>query len=401
MNINQLETPCYIVNQADYEQNLRAFRAAFAQRWGGEVICGYSVKTNNLPHMLRTAMAHGYWAETVSPDEWEFARRCGCPADRIIYNGPQKRQTVLDACRAGAVVNLDNLAEVDAVCAAFGGGSFRPKLGLRVNFDLESACPGETTCVGVPGRFGLSRENGDLAEAARRLKQAGLKLSGLHLHQSSRSRSRKIFETIAETAVAVGRELGLEDLDYIDMGGGFFGGNFFPGKPSIPEYAEVVCDTLRSFYDPKRTALVLEPGAAVLATAMDYLTAVLNIRDVRGQRIVTVDGTLLHINPFMNPHPTPFTMLEPGPETEEAQIIGGSTCMELDRFWPRDMHNEATLNSRFLFHCCGAYMSTHNSSFINAAPNIYVKGPDGDYRLLRRKSLDALFACESEGPGRE
>ena len=126
---------------------------------------------------------------------------------------------------------------------------------------------------------------------------------------------------------------------------------------------------------------------------MDYLCSVLNIRDVRGKRIVTVDGSLVHINPFMNPHPTPFTMIDGGAETDMEQIIGGSTCMELDRLWPRDMHNLAERETKFLFHACGAYMSTHNSSFINAAPNIYLF-KDGDYRLVRKKSLDALFPAE-------
>ena len=38
------------------------------------------------------------------------------------------------------------------------------------------------------------------------------------------------------------------------------------------------------------------------------------------ERIATVDGSLLHINPMMPPHPTPFTMLDPGAEgVEEVQ----------------------------------------------------------------------------------
>ena len=40
-------------------------------------------------------------------------------------------------------------------------------------------------------------------------------------------------------------------------------------------------------------------------------------------------------------------------------------------------------------------MSTHNSNFINAAPAIYLD-EDGDFRLLRPKSIDALFAGERE-----
>ena len=123
---------------------------------------------------------------------------------------------------------------------------------------------------------------------------------------------------------------------------------------------------------------------------MDYLASVLSIRDVRGARIVTLDGSLLHINPMMNPHPTPFTMLDPGAESAREQIVAGSTCMELDRFWPRDMRNLAEKDSKFLFHACGAYMSVHNSCFINAAPRIYLD-EGGRFSLLRDKSLDALF----------
>ena len=123
---------------------------------------------------------------------------------------------------------------------------------------------------------------------------------------------------------------------------------------------------------------------------MDYLCSVLNIRDIRGKRIVTLDGSIVHINPFMNPHPSPFTMIDGGEETDIEQIFGGSTCMELDRFYPRDIKNLAEKNSRLLFHACGAYMSVHNSNFINAAPNIYLL-KNGEYRLLREKSIDRLF----------
>ena len=390
MTIQELQTPCYILRAEEYDNNIAAFQRAFSEAWGGSTLFGYSVKTNNLPWLLRRAMEHGFLAETVSPDELAFALRCGCPLERVIYNGPQKRDTVLDALCGGALVNLDNESELKQVCAAFPGAGDRIRVGLRVNFDLEALCPGETTCEGVPGRFGFCLENGDLERALRRLEDAGIALTALHMHQSSRSRSLKIFSAIARTAAEIGRAYHLDALPCLDLGGGFFGGSFFPGKPSFPEYAETICAELKGFYDPAVTTLALEPGAAILATAMDYLTEVLNVREVRGQRIATVDGSLLHINPMMHPHPTPFTLLDGGAETEREQIIGGSTCMELDRFWPRDLKALAEPGSRFLFHACGAYMSTHNSCFINAAPAVYLD-EGGSLRLLRPKSIEQLF----------
>ena len=356
MDIRELETPCYIINEETYDRNIREFKEVFESRWGGKVLFGFSVKTNNFPYMLKRALSHGFYAEVVSPDEWEFAQRCGCRTEHLIYNGPQKRDGVLKAIEERAIVNLDSLEEVQKVCAAYQSRTEKPGVGLRVNFDLEKMCPGETTCEGIPGRFGICLENGDFTRALEVLRESNIKLAGLHLHQSTRTRSR----------------------------------NFFPDKPTPAEYAETVCDTLKQFYDPAQTMLVVEPGAAILATAMDYLTSVLNIREVRGSRIATVDGSLLHINPSMKPHPTPFRMINPGEESECEQIIGGSTCMELDRFWPRDLHQSIRHDSKLLFYCCGAYMSTHNSWFINAAPNIYLY-TDGDYQLVRKKSIDTLF----------
>ena len=391
MNIHQLKSPCYIINHEGYENNICGFISEFESRWGSNVKFGYSVKTNNFPHMLKTAMSHGFYGEVVSPDEYAFALRCGCSEDKIIYNGPQKRNTVISAIKNGATVNLDNLDEVELVCRELKNPEFATTIGLRVNYDIEAECPGETTCEGIPGRFGICLENGDFEKALKLLQESGIKLSGLHMHQSSRSRSLRIFHSIAAKAVEIGQHFQLHELDYVDIGGGYFGGNFFPGKPNAAQYAEEICSVLREFYSPEKTTLIVEPGAGILSPSMDYLCSVLNIRDVRGKRIVTVDGSVVHINPFMNPHPTPFTMIDGGAESDMEQIIGGSTCMEMDRLYPRDLKNLVERSSKLLFHACGAYMSVHNSNFINAAPNIYLY-KDKDYVLLRRKSIDSLFA---------
>ena len=70
-------------------------------------------------------------------------------------------------------------------------------------------------------------------------------------------------------------------------------------------------------------------------------------------------------------------------------IVAGSTCMEMDRFWPRDMNRKPTAESMFLFHCCGAYMAAHNSNFINAAPAIYLR-QGKQYSILREKNPRAM-----------
>lgn len=395
MDYMQLKTPCYIVNSEEYEHNIVELMQAYESRWEGKVIYGYSVKTNHFPYMLQTAMKYGWLAEVVSPDEYAFAKLCGCPDEQIIYNGPQKRETVLDACRKGAMVNLDNLQEVQMVVDQLTAEEKRQaRIGIRINYDLEAECPGETTCKNVVGRFGICLENGDVESAIHMLRQGGIVVKGLHMHQSTSSRSLRVYESLAKKVLEVIERFDMQDLEYVDMGGGYFGGNFFPGKPNVQQYAETICSILRRKMDSSKITLVLEPGAAVLATSMDYLVSVLNIRDIRGERVVTVDGSVVHINPFMNPHPTPFTMICPGDELDPAvaenQIVGGSTCMEMDRIYPRGIRHQIQMDSRLLFHCCGAYMSTHNSSFINAAPHIYLK-KQGQFQLLRQKNVEQML----------
>lgn len=391
-NIRELKTPCYIINQGDYEKNIEEFMKAFGNAWDGQVDYGYSVKTNHLPHMLKTALKSGWKAEVVSPDEYEFALQCGASDCQIIFNGPQKREKSLKALLAGATVNVDNLEELSLICNEISGADCQKvKVGLRVNYNIEKECPGETTCKSVVNRFGISYENGDLKRAIDMLDNAGISLSGLHMHESSSSRSLKIFKSITDKTCEIIEKYELNSLNYIDIGGGFFGGNLFPGKPTYGEYADTICSSLKRVVDSESVTLILEPGAAVLATSMDYLTAVLNIRDIRGQQIVTVDGSVIHINPMMNPHETPFTLIDGGEVTVNVPVIAGSTCMELDRFLPRGLENSVLHESRLLFHACGAYMSTHNSSFINAAPNIYVKNIAGDYELLREKTVESMM----------
>lgn len=89
MRFDGLVTPCYIINDEEYTQNITRFRAEFESRWNGRVLFGYSVKTNNFPYMLRTALAHGFHAEVVSPDEYAF--RCAAAAVRITSSTTARR----------------------------------------------------------------------------------------------------------------------------------------------------------------------------------------------------------------------------------------------------------------------------------------------------------------------
>lgn len=374
---NNYKTPCYVVDLKIFEQNCHIMMEAFSAEWQSNVEFGYSVKTNHNEALMRfSAEELGWYIETVSPDEYEAALSIGRTPEQIILNGPCKQEKLLFAYENGGIINLDNLDEVEAVCRA--ASEKKPaehtEIGLRINFDLESACPGETTAGDSISRFGICYENGDFGRAVSLLKEAGIKIAGIHLHTSTKSRSAGVFRALAAMAVKAAENCEL-DLKYVDMGGGFFGGQKMEGKPDMQEYAAGICSELKKAFDPAGTRLILEPGASVLATSTCYVSKVLHVRDVCGIKAVTLDGTLLHINPFMSSRIPPYELyLGHGEQTKvREQIVCGCTCMENDRFLDLRDHAKIRKGDIFVFKNAGAYTMAFNSDFIVRPPKVYIE----------------------------
>lgn len=396
--LNNLKTPCYVIDKERFSSNHSRIENAFKKFWGDKVLMGYSIKTNHSALLLNMAKECGMCAEAVSDDEYNWAIQCGYEQDNIIFNGPQKSSELLiDSLKKGSIVNLDNIEDVNILVkesAQF--KQFGIRVGLRVNFDLEKECPGETTAGHEVSRFGFCVENGELQEAILKLQTMGIMVKGLHMHYSSKSRSLNIFKALARKAADIVCDYQLEtQIEYIDIGGGFFMGEpgMATGKPEMEDYAKEITEELNRVMNPKRVTLIIEPGASLIATTVNYLSKVINERNIRGVRILTIDGSDLHVNPFMAHRQPVYRVLTKDNEREkckEKQIICGATCMENDRL--------AVVQEGFMMgkgdyiycSCAGAYTMGFNSCFINLPPYIYVKDKE-EYHLVRKKDEEALF----------
>jgi len=383
MTREKLRTPCYLIDKKEFIENCKRIMTAFEKEWGSNMEYGYSIKTNHHKAFMQMARSLGWKMEAVSEDEIMYARELACPYRDMIYNGPVKGAGMYPICEEGGIVNLDNLDEVHRICRFLTDNKIagdRLQIGLRVNFDIASRCLGEIDPGAVPGRFGLSYENGDLKAAICCLKENGIVPQGLHMHTSTKSRSTNIFKELARMVCSIAQEYEL-DLKFIDMGGGFFGGGrkILPGRPSMEEYAQAVCGILRKCFEPGRTKLVLEPGASVIATAARYYTKVSNIRNVQKTRVVTLDGTLLHINPFMVKRDSVYELCgEREREKCGRQIVCGCTCMEKDRFFESEDAERIDEDDTLCFKNAGAYTMAFNSSFILRPPAVYVWDGEGE-----------------------
>lgn len=385
MSEQSLKTPYFLIDKPALDSGLLKLKASLQSTWPNYVI-GYSYKTNALPWVIEYFKDQGCYAEVVSDDEYALAASIGVDGRHIIYNGVAKsKETFLEAVANRAIVNVDAEYEIDWL-------NELPKpesqdhpfeVGIRVNFDLESHCPGQTQCGEDGERFGFCYENGELLRAIKRIETNGVRLAGLHLHKSSKTRMPDIYRAIAETAVEISRRYSL-DLSYVDIGGGFFGG--LETKPQFPEYFDMVAGILGKAFDPSETALIVEPGMALIGAPVEYVTTVLDVKKTTRNTFAVTDGSRTQIDPLMTKTGY-FCEIERQPGSRSVvgrQIVSGFTCMEHDRLF--ELRDEEALlpNDRIVYRKVGAYTMCLSPLFIKWFPDVYVKDDNGVRKVRDR-----------------
>lgn len=378
------KTPYFLINQDALTEGLEKLNKALITAWPNYII-GYSYKTNALPWVINYFRDNGCYAEVVSDDEYELAKTIGVEKAHVIYNGIAKtKETFLEAIKNHAIVNIDSEYEIDWLDEL---EKDKYSVGVRVNFDLESKCPGQTQCGEDGERFGFCYENGELKKAIDQIESKGVRVVGLHLHKSSKTRMPDIYKAIAEVAVEIGREYSLK-LDYIDIGGGFFGG--LDTKPQFPEYFDMVAGILAEQFQPKTTTLIVEPGMALIGAPIDYVTTVVDVKRTTRNTFVVTDGSRTQIDPLMTKMRYFNEIIRRGDSRKliDKQIISGFTCMEHDRLFELVDGEELLPGDQIVYHKVGAYTMCLSPLFIKWYPDVYVKDDGKVYRVRDRWSAD-------------
>jgi len=390
LKLKELKTPYFMLDKAVLDEGVQNLKESLKNAWGNYII-GYSYKTNALPWVIKYFRDHGIYAEVVSDDEFNLAMSIGVRKSELIYNGIAKsKETFLEAVKNHAIVNIDAEYEIDwldELSSSETAGNEQYEVGIRINFDLESRCPGHSQCPEDGGRFGFCYENGEFKRAFDRVVSKGIKVAGIHLHKSSKTRMPAVYKAIAEVAVEIGEKYGL-DLSYVDIGGGFFGGLDF--KPQFPEYFDMVADILKEYFTPEKTTLIVEPGNALIASPIEYHTTVLDVKETIHNTFVVTDGSRTQIDPLMTKSSyfhkivrcgNGKTLTDAG-RVLKKQVVCGFTCMEHDRLFELDDTEELKPGDQIIYQKVGAYTMCLTPLFIKWFPDVYLK--DGDELSLIR-----------------
>ena len=383
-SFEKCQTPCFVFDESEFKRGISDFSQALSNKFSKFTV-SYSVKTNSLPYALKMAREFGCNAEVVSHDEYQLARLCGFEPREIIYNGPMKsKETFLEAVTNGGIVNIETKRELHWLECLPEGRSYG--IGVRLNINISQISPDDADGEDDNSRFGFSDESGEFAQVLNFIKsQPHLRLAGLHIHRTAHSRSPRFYQRSVSYAASVIKKYGLH-LDYLDVGGGYFG--IFPDKPTFEDYAEAFHRPLKC-QELENLKIIVEPGNALTASSFRFLSEVIDVKRIDGRtRFVTTDGSRNDIDPFFRKSDYLKEILHQRSDrpNEPLQIVAGCTCLEYDRLFTLVDRPRLEVGDRILYNNVGAYTMTLSPQFIRLWPRVYALDASGSVRLVRRES---------------
>ena len=384
----------YLFDIEKLRKNYLNMFSAFSRRYS-KIIIGYSYKTNYLPTLIKEISKLGGYAEVVSRIEYDLALKIEVNPKKIIFNGPLKSQDdIALALKVGSIINLDSFYEIEMVKELIlKDKSKNYKVGLRANFDMTIDGMSPLQDGFKQSRFGFCVENGNFEKALNELNEIGnIAVVGLHGHYSTHIRSLEVYEKITQTLCDLSKEYMANTLEYIDIGGGFYGN--VPetmknnGVPSYADYATTICSILNKekVHFKNEPFLILEPGLALVVDTFKFYCKVVDVKKNFNEYYVLVDGSVHNIKPTIFKKNTPVELMKTNNDsykTDKFHVVG-CTCMEKDYLLIDYVGEIPKIGDFLIFSNVGAYTIVLNPPFIKERPPIIAK-IGNQFKIARKK----------------
>ncbi|MBO0847049.1 MAG: diaminopimelate decarboxylase [Nocardioides sp.] len=412
--VANVNTPAYVLDEADFRARARAFRDAFA---GYDVY--YAGKAFLCTTVARWIAEEGLCLDVCSDGELTVALRAGVDPARIGYHGntktePELRRAVAEG--VGRIIvdsfdELDRLERVTASLSSTGSIDGRQPVMVRVTAGVEAHTHEYIATAHEDQKFGFSITSGDALEAVRRVVAApGLELLGLHSHIGSQIFDTSGFEVATRRVLAlhaqIGSELGVT-LPELDLGGGFGIAYTTQDDPSDPaqlaiEMRKIVEHECRDLgIDEPR--LSVEPGRAIVGPAMCTVYTVGTVKRVELDRgavrtYVSVDGGMSdNIRTALYDADYSCTLASRGSDAPPVlcRVVGkhceAGDVLVKDEFLPGDVRPGDLL----AVPATGAYCRSMASNYNHALRPPVVAVRDGvATTIVRRETVDDLLATD-------
>lgn len=390
MRIDELETPCYVIDEGRLTDNLKILNGVMT-RTGAKILLAQKAfsafyEYPLIGQYLSGTTASGLYEARLAHEEMGKENHVFCPAflpeemdelvricDHIVFNSVSQylyHQPKIEAAKKLQLMSkrVGKDGQVDGGDIVSVGIRINPECSTQEGHEIYDPC-------GAGSRLGITRAELDKAL------ENGLDLSkidGLHFHTLCEQNSDDLEKTLA----AVEEKFGdlLYDVRWLNMGGGH---HITREDYDISRLEKCI----RHMQEKYNLEIYLEPGEAVALNAGYLVTTVLDIVKNGEINILILDtSAACHMPDVLEmPYRPPLRDSGEAGEKKYTYRLSSCTCLAGDVIGDYSFDKEIKIGDRLTFCDMAIYSMVKNNTFNGMPlPDIAVMEADGECKVIRR-----------------
>lgn len=364
MKINELPTPCYVIDENIIEENCKVL-ADVMKKTGCHVLLAQKAFSNYalyplIGKYLSGTTASGLYEARLGREEMGRENHVFAPAykdedmdelvkicDHIVFNSISQLEKHKEKCRNVSI-----------------GIRVNPEFSTQNGHEIYDPC-GKGSRLGVTANL---LRNADLTG-----------IDGLHFHTLCEQNSDDLKKTL--DVVEEKFDFLLRKVKWVNFGGGH--------HITRKDYdVELLCDCITHIKEKYNVKVYIEPGEAVALNAGYFITTVLDKVKNSGITGLILDGSAAcHMPDVLEmPYTPPLSegSIVETPEKEFDYRLGGNTCLAGDIIGNYRFDHDIQIGERLTFCDMAIYSMVKNNTFNGIPlPSIYSMDRNGDCRLIK------------------
>ena len=369
MKINELPTPCYVIDEGKLEDNLKILHDV-EEKTGAKILLAQKCFSAFYEYPLISkyisgTTASGLYEAKLGYEEMHKENHVFSPAYR-----QQDMEEILNICDH-VIFNSKNqlLKYKDLVDKVNQSGNRKVSIGLRINPECSTQTDHAIYDPCAPGsRMGirLSDFDDELADM----------VDGLHFHTLCEQNSDDLETTLKAVEEKFGKYL--NKMNWLNMGGGH---HITRDDYDVERLVRLV-NHMKETYDLQ---IYLEPGEAVALNAGYLVTEVLDIVDNEIKTLVLDASASCHMPDVLEmPYRPPLKDSGEAGEKNYTYRLSSNTCLAGDVIGDYSFDKEIKIGDKLFFEDMAIYSMVKNNTFNGIPlPAIAAMDKEGNCRIIK------------------